>query len=192
MKLSGSSQTSHKKLTFERAKDSSVLSNFSCGITALDTFIHNELQDYLDMGSCNLFTVKDDDIIVAMFCLENSNLTLSDSAKENMREGRKPIPDGIPVSSDDFYWLKPMYEATEITYLAVSFDRQHNHIGSTIIETIMRMIGNHKEYTGDFVIVRALNTKEYSAIPFYRKCGFIPATAEVEGANLFMYRIVKK
>ena len=84
MKLSGSSQTSHKKLTFERAKDSSVLSNFSCGITALDTFIHNELQDYLDMGSCNLFTVKDDDIIVAMFCLENSNLTLSARASRDV------------------------------------------------------------------------------------------------------------
>ena len=54
------------------------------------------------------------------------------------------------------------------------------------------MIGIHSEYTGDFVIVRALNTKEYSAIPFYKKCGFTPATVEVENTNLFMYRIVKR
>lgn len=192
MKLSGNSQANHNELIFERAGDSCVLSNFSCGIAVIDDFIHNELQDYLDMGSCNLYTVKEDDSIVAMFCLENSNLTFSESAKENMRQGKKPASDNAPSSPDDFYWLKPMHEATEITYLAVSFDKQHRHIGSTIIENIVKMVRMNQDYVGNFVIVRALNMDDYSAIPFYRKCGFTPAAEERKNQNLFMYRVVKK
>ncbi len=86
MTLSGINKANSHKLIIERAHNISVLSSFYCGNTTVDTFIHNELQDYLDMGNCKLFVVKDNDEVIGMFCLETSNLTLSESAKkENVR-----------------------------------------------------------------------------------------------------------
>lgn len=190
--LFGVNVDNNKHFIIERAFTANVLSNFYCGIGSLDSFIHKELQDYLDMGSCRLFVVKEDAEIVGMFCLDNSNLTLSESAKKNMREGRKPLPDNAPKDSDDFYWLKTMYDATEITYLAVQKEKQHNYLGSSIIEAIMDRVSKNIDFKGDYVIVRALNEADYSAIPFYKKCGFTPAANEIKGKNLFMYRVVKK
>lgn len=91
MTLSGTNQESSHKLIIESAFEASVLSSFYCGNNTVDNFIHKELQDYLDMGSCKLFIVKEGNEVIAMFCLENSNLTLSESAKENMRNGKKPV-----------------------------------------------------------------------------------------------------
>lgn len=192
MMLSGAKQKDNYRLIVESAFEASVLSSFYCGNATIDTFIHNELQDYLNMGSCKLFVVKEDDDIVGMFCLENSNLTLSESAKEGMRNGKKPTPEDAPSSSDDFYWMMPTHEATEITYFAIKKERQHEYIGSSIIEAIMRKVSQNKEFRGDYLIVRALNEKDYSAIPFYKKCGFTPAKDRVENQNLFMYRVIER
>lgn len=156
----------------------------------MDSFIHNELQDYVNMGSCKLYVVKRGGVTVAMFCLENSYLALSEQAKENMREGKKPMPEKAPEESDDYYWIKPLYQATEITYLAVADNEQHKHIGATIIESVVDKVAHSKEFQGEFVTVRALNQHDYTAIPFYEKCGFTPAVERIEGQNLFMYRLV--
>lgn len=179
-------------IKIERASTASVLSSFYCGNNTMDSFIHNELEDYLSIGSCQLFLVKEHNYIVAMFCLETSNLTLSESAKSNMIEGRKPVPYEASMSPDDYYWLKPTYEATEITYLAVQRERQHNGIGSFLVECIMEKVAQNDDFKGDYVIVRALNEENYSAIPFYQKCRFTPATEERKNKNLFMYRIVRR
>lgn len=176
----------------ERTFDTNVLSSFYCGIKSMDDFIHEELQDYLSMGSCQLFLVKDHSNIVGMFCLEASSLTLSESAKSNMQEGKKPIPSGADTSVDSYYWYKPMYEATEITYLAIQKEMQHKGLGSFLVECIIEKITQGEEYTGDYVIVRALNEEHYSAIPFYQKCRFTPATEQRRNQNLFMYRVVRR
>ena len=60
-----------RKLTIEKTKDSSLLSDFSCGIESIDDFIHSELQSYVDMGNCQLFIVRENGVIVAMYCLDN-------------------------------------------------------------------------------------------------------------------------
>lgn len=190
MKQFGNEHSLNKRLIIERASSASVLSNFYCGIEELDNFIHDELQGYIDMGSCKLYIAKEDDDIVGMFCLDSGYLTLSEAAKENMREGVKPISDSAPLSSDAFYWLKPVYEATEITYLAVAKTKQRQNIGSSLIEGIMQKVSQSDEYSGDFVTVRAFNHGGYTAIPFYKNCGFFPAMAEKENQNLFMYRVV--
>lgn len=192
MTLSGINKANSHKLIIERAHNISVLSSFYCGNTTVDTFIHNELQDYLDMGNCKLFVVKDNDEVIGMFCLETSNLTLSESAKKKMLDGKKPSPKEAPKSHDDCYWLKVVYEATEITYFAIRKDRQNEYIGSSIIESIMQKVSQNKDFKGEYVIVRALNENNYSAIPFYKICGFTPATNEVPNQNLFMYRVVRR
>lgn len=176
----------------ERAFNANVLSSFCCGNQTMDDFVHQELQDYLNMGNCQLFIVKEHNCIVGMFCLDNSSLTLSESAKNNMRDGRKPHPFNAPTSADAYYWFKPTYEATEITYLAIQKERQHKGIGSFLVECIMEKVAQNVGFKGDYVIVRALNEEDYSAIPFYKKCRFTPATEERKNQNLFMYRIVRR
>lgn len=171
--------------------DASVLARFSCGIDSMDEFIHKELQEYLWMGSCQMYVIYEGEEIVAMFCLDNHSLCLSDVAKVKMQEGKKPIPQNAP-EADNPYWYRTFYDAIEITYLAVAEERQHQHIGSFIIERIMDKVAQDADACCDFVTVRALKHEGYSAVPFYPKCGFYPAEKEVKGRNLFMYRIVSR
>lgn len=188
MSQSGNNQKK-RKLIFERTTDASVLSNFSCGILSMDRFIHSELQDYISMGSCEMYIVSYDSTIIGMFCLDNSTITFSEEAKNNMREGNKPKPINTSKNEDSYYWWKTSYEAKEITYLAISKDYQHHHIGSFIKESIVDKISKDKLFNGDYIIVRALNEENYTAIPFYKKCGFVPAMEERRNQNLFMYRL---
>ena len=188
-KQSGNNGGMPIKLTFERVSDTRALSNFTCGIKDIDDFIHNELQEYIYMGSCQLYLIRDDEEVVAMYCLDRHNLHLSDMVKEKMHEGAKPAPQNAP-EADSPYWFNPFFEAVEITYLAVAKSRQHQHIGSFVIERIMEEVARDEEVKCDFVTVRALKHDDYTAVPFYQNCGFFPAEKEQEGRNLFMYRIV--
>ncbi len=186
---SGSKLDSPKRLIFERVNNARILSNFSCGLQSMDDFIHDDLQDYISMGSCQMYVIKEDNDIVAMFCLDQHNLSISEVTKEKMQEGLKPAPQNAP-NADSPYWFKSFFDAMEISYLAVSVDRQRQHVGSYIIERIMDKLANDNEVNCDFVTVRALKQEDYTAVPFYQKCGFYPAEKEVEGRNLFMYRII--
>lgn len=187
----GSNLNPTKQLTFERTTDASVLSDFFCGINSMDEYIHEELQDYVSMGNCKMYIVREDNDIVAMFCLDNSTLMLSDATRENMRKGVKPCPLGTS-DPDSPFWYRPSFDAVEISYLAVTQSRQRQHIGWFIIEEIMAKVSQSDEYNCHFVIVRALKEKDYSAVPFYKKCGFYPARKEQDGENLFMYRVVMR
>lgn len=54
----------------------------------------------------------------------------------------------------------------------------------------MAEVAEDKDVDCDFVTVRALRHNDYTAVPFYCNCGFVPAEKEQEGRNLFMYRVV--
>ena len=99
-----------RTLSFEHTKDTNLLANFFCGIESIDDFIHHELQDYVNMGGCEMVLV-------------------SEIAENN------------------------------------------------IVKC-------------DFVAVRALKYMDYTAVPFYTKCGFFAAEQEEPGRNLFMYRVI--
>ena len=180
-----------RTLSFEYTKDTILLANFSCGIESIDDFIHSELQDYVNMGGCEMVVVREDEQIVAMYCTDSLNLHISEAAKDKMIEGAKPMPTNAP-EPDDFYWLKPFYDAVEITYLAVDKNKQHNHIGSFIVEHIISEIAENKSANCDFVAVRALKCHDYTAVPFYSKCGFFAAEQEEPDRNLFMYRVIMR
>ena len=70
MSQSGNKPKYPQKLAFKRTHDASVLLNFSCGISSMDNFIHTELQDYLNMGSCEMYVVYFNVTVVGMFCLD--------------------------------------------------------------------------------------------------------------------------
>lgn len=145
----------------------------------------------MDSGSSRLFIVKEQDTIVAMFCLDSHNLFISNEAKVKMQCGIKPMPD-VDAGMVDGYLDKLCFDSIEITYLAVEQEFQHSHIGSFVIEYIMQEVANDLVNKCDFVAVRALNNEDYSAIPFYKKCGFYPARDEQKNENLFMFRVVHR
>lgn len=175
-------------LFFEKIGDASVFSSFRCGIRALDDFIHEELQDYMDMD-CKAFCVRSASGIVGLFCLDTHTLFLDDSVKEKMQDGLKPSPE---LEECPYWEVMNHFPSMEITYLAVDVRFQRKHIGSFIVEQIMDYVASLTDIQLDFVTVRAYNTKEYTAIPFYKKCGFTAAADRKENTNLFMYRVVRR
>ena len=63
----------------------------------------------------------------------------------------------------------------EIDYFAVCKEMRENpddHLGTYIIEEICRMADADIYSATMFLTVEALDTKEYSAVEFYQKCGF--------------------
>ena len=177
-----------KTLSFEKVDHASTFSGLHCGIPELDEFIHNELEDFMGM-ECEAFCVRSGKDVVGMFCLSEHSLFLSDAVKEKMDNGLKPAPeiDSIP------YWeYMNSFPAVEIAYLAVDERFQSKGIGSFILEEIMDYVAYQPDKNYDFVTVRAYNREEYSAIPFYQKCGFTAAAERKTNTNLFMYRVVQR
>lgn len=187
---SGSKQSTLKELSFERATSLAALRLFQCGQEDVDKIIKDDLPFLL--ATNDLWLVKDEEEVVALFCLQRDPycLYLSDVVKERMREGMKPKP--ITAQNEgNAFWDRFFYESKELTLLAVKEDRRNNHIGAFVIESIIEMLigeGEEKE----LLSVRALNTNKYSAIPFYLKCHFTPARDQVPGQNLIMYRVIPR
>lgn len=189
---SGSNGGTQITLTFERATNSAALCSFYCGEEAVDDIIHNELDNNLNTN--DLFLVRDGEEVVAMFCIgkEKYSLFFPDETKDKMKNGFKPSPHTATSEGDD-YWERFNYDAVELSLLAVKKDRRNRHIGSFIIEHVIEYLKSFEgqEYNGcEFLMVRALNLKSYTAIPFYMQCGFVPAKKELPGVNLDMYRIL--
>ncbi len=187
--LSGNS--SLKDLTFERATDLSALHSFKCGQEEVDHIIQDELPYTLTTN--DLYMVKYGDEVVALFCLQKDThcLFLSDSAKKNMHMGSKPKPDSARREGEAF-WERFYYDSRELTLLAVKEGLRGQHLGSFIVESVVEKLANDPDEKHDFLIVRALNTKHYTAVPFYKKCHFYAAANEIPGQNLMMYRIIPK
>lgn len=178
-----------RSLVFEKIDSASIFFSFNCGVQEIDDFIHTGLRDYMSMAECETYCVRCDDNVVAMFCLGKHSLFLDDAVKEKMDSGVKPTP----KHENDSYWeWMNSFPSVEITYLAVDVNYQRKGIGSFIIEELVRFVASREDSRSDFLTVRAYNRKDYSAIPFYSKCGFTNATSEVEGENLFMYRVLPR
>jgi ribosomal protein S18 acetylase RimI-like enzyme len=188
---SGSKEGTSKELTFERATNLAALHLFICGQEVVDKIIHEELPDLL--GQHDLYYVKANGEVVALFCIQKDphNLFFSDEVKEKMKAGTKPKPKSVSGDDDEF-WDKFFCESIELSLLAVKEEHRGYHIGSFIIETVLDILSHDPEKKQDFLIVRALNLDNYSAIPFYSKCDFYPATKQVPGENLMMYHIIPK
>lgn len=79
-----------------------------------------------------------------------------------------------PEDSDKF-WNKEKYPAIEIDYLAVCKEKRidpEEHLGTAIIQKIAQLAAADKLSATMFLTVEALDTKEYSAVKFYRNCDF--------------------
>ena len=165
-------------LDIVRADDTSALSDFKCGVKSMDDFIHdrkNGLAKFIRLRLSNLWIVLEDEKAVAFFALSKDALILNNEDRRNI-ESKEKNAAALPATDDaDKFWDKEKYPAFEIDYLAVCKemrDNPDNHIGTFIIEEICRMADADVFSATLFLTVEALDTKEYSAVKFYQKCGF--------------------
>lgn len=179
-----------KKLKFEKLMDVSELCDFYCGIDTMDAFLHGDFQDYLYLGVCQAYVVKEEGKVIAMYSLDKFNVFISDEAKSKMHNGIKPIPQDA-LDPNNPYWRLPFIDSWEITYLAVAKERQREHIGSFLIEKIVKDLVRDENCKSPLLTVRAYKSTAYTAVPFYEKCGFYPTEeASDSKPTLCMYRII--
>lgn len=189
---SGSKGNKLKELIIERATNVGALCSFKCGQDLVDDII-SELDKHLTTN--DLYLVKEDKELVAIFCLGkyDHNMFLSDEAKANMQNGIKPVPQrSSAVEMREYLNSTFSFNSKELSLLAVKEGKRGRHIGSSIIETIIDVFANDPSIKSDFLFVKALHLPEYSAVPFYRKCGFCPTQDEMLGESLGMYRVIPK
>ncbi len=176
------------ELVFERIDDASVLSNFYCGISDMDDFIHEKLQGYLNRTGCEAFVIKQKDEIVAMLSLGNDTLNLDDDDKDDMRSGYIPKP--TIALEDQSFLAEKEFPAVEITYLAVEKGRRGQGIGEYIISQVEAKVQRDNPEC-EFITVEAYKTKDYSAVGFYDRCDFTPAELPLGYKDtLRMYKVL--
>lgn len=140
----------------------------------MDDFIHdsvNGLPKFVRLGLSKLWLVSKDGRVVAFFSLSKDSLVLNGEDQRSIE-----ATDGLSWIADnndfDKFWDKEKYPAVEIDYLAVSEEMRGNQIGSLIIAAIADKALHDNLSSTLFLTVEALHTNEYSAVEFYRKCGF--------------------
>lgn len=180
------------QLHFERIDNSSVLSDFNCGLDVMDRFIHSGLQWCIDYHYCVVYAIKESDEIVAVVALGCDKLELDTTDKEELQLGFFPKPD-ISYDYQDTFWAKSSYPAIEITYLAVREDKRGLGIGEYIIEAMgQRVLDSRYNMAGcQFMTVEAYSKGNASAVGFYHKCDFV--AAEEPNPNketLRMYKVL--
>ena len=177
------------KIAIIRAEDTSALKNFKCGIQSMDDFIHDEyngLAKFIKLRLSNLWLVYENNIVVAFFALSKDALMLNNDDRQAIEHNRMLAS---PEDSDMF-WDKEKYPAIEIDYLAVSEEKRekaNNHLGTIIINEIAKQALRDEFSATLFLTVEALDTKEYSAVDFYRSCDFEFSEVAI---NQYNYKMV--
>lgn len=127
--------------------------------------------------------------VIAFFALSKDALILNNVDRKNLhREGK----DSALVSSDedeDKFWSQEKYPAIEIDYLAVCEEKRKEegeHLGTALVSEIEMMASGDKLSATKFITVEALSTREYSAVDFYKKCGFELSEKGIDKNNYAM------
>lgn len=148
----------------------SVLFDFYCGVSEMDAFIHNKLQEKIyRMPELESYIIRENGQIVAMTAIKE-----------------KPL-DVLTTDGTRFY-----IDALEIEYLAVRKDLRNTGIGETVIQWI-----DNKARTEHpkcrYLSVNALVDPDYgyTAVPFYEKCSFIPRKSHAMAVAVRMTRIIR-
>ena len=165
-------------LDIRRADDTSALFDFKCGVKSMDDFIHDPkdgLAKFIKLRLSNLWIVFEGEKAVAFFALSKDALMLNSEDRRTIeRDKEKATALAAPEDADKF-WDKEKYPAIEIDYLAVCKEKREepeDHLGTAIIQKIAQFAAADKLSATMFLTVEALDTKEYSAVKFYRNCDF--------------------
>lgn len=147
--------------------DASILSDFTCGLQKMDTFIHHHLQSYLDKYPCSAYSLcNEEEKIIAFFVIRYDTLVVFDeeSSDDHKIIYDTELPTAIPVNE---------YPSIEIEYLAVAKNFQRQGIGRICMQQIINLADEVcQRLKIEFITVDAFKSDGYSAIPFYEKCHF--------------------
>ena len=144
-----------------------TLKDFECGIQSMDAFIHSSLQSFLQHNDrYDLVVVSEkDNGIVAMYVTSTGGFVDCNGEFQDILIGKpwEYLDDDLQVHDG------VRYSTLEIDYLAVRKDLRYKGYGKEIISKLSRQARESDCY---FLTVDAYHDTEYSAIPFYEKCGF--------------------
>ena len=165
-------------LDIRRADDTSALFDFKCGVKSMDDFIHdheNGLAKFIKLRLSNLWIVFENEKAVAFFALSKDALMLNSDDRRIIESDKNKSAALVAPEDADKLWEKEKYPAIEIDYLAVCKEKREepeDHLGTAIIQKIAQFAAADKLSATMFLTVEALDTKEYSAVEFYRNCDF--------------------
>lgn len=174
----------------ELLSDFKLLSDFNCGVKPMDDFIHSDLEIYTKNHYCSTYCVKaSSGKVAALFALSFDSIILDPDDFEDINIGASETdrPKVDEQTRSDFE-NKYVYPALEIAYLAVDSQYQKMHLGSAIIEEIVKYAKTQTLAGCIFLTVKAYHTKEYSAFSFYEKCRFARLTAIPKGEVWPMFK----
>lgn len=124
----------------ELLSDFKLLSDFNCGVKPMDDFIHSDLEIYTKNHYCSTYCVKaSSGKVAALFALSFDSIILDPDDFEDINIGASETdrPKVDEQTRSDFE-NKYVYPALEIAYLAVDSQYQKMHLGSAIIEEIVK------------------------------------------------------
>ena len=106
------------ELLIQRVTDFSGIEQFECGITQMDNFLHEHLEDCSKSHYCTTYFVRfeQDGDIVALFSLSNDSVDIDSDDFEDMRIGASGTD--LPLVDELFreqFEQKYTYPALEIT-----------------------------------------------------------------------------
>ena len=154
-------------LRFSKESSAEILINFECGIHVMDEFIHTSLDVFLKNDPrYSFYVILDDTLGIVGMCVISAGVFVDHDGQF------EDIPFGKPWGyfDEDFELHSgTMYPTLEIDYLAVRRDLREKGYGKEIIAELIIVAERKKCY---FLTVDAYHDSEYSAIPYYEKCGF--------------------
>lgn len=165
-------------LDIRRADDTSALLDFECGVKSMDDFIHNKengLDKFIKLRLSKLWIVYENNKAIAFFALSKDALVLNNEDRRTIESNNEKSEALVDHGDADKLWGYDKFPAIEVDYIAVCKEKRNkpdDHLGTFIIEEIERMASADNLSATMFLTVEALDTKDYSAVDFYRKCDF--------------------
>ena len=144
------------------------LTEFDCGDSDLNEFLKEDAKHFLEKRIANTFILEDDGRIVAYFCLLNDKVSRVEVTNSRWKKIKDSFPDGKRFRS---------YPSIKIGRFAVSKDYRGQNIGSKLMD-LLKIQRNTQLGQSAF---RFITVDAYlSAIPFYKKNGFVELTQKDE------------
>ena len=109
---------------------------------------------------------------LALFALSKDAIVLNSEDIHNIENDNQDVSSFVSPDDEEKFWEKERFPAIEIDYLAVRKDKRNANIGTLIINAISERAATDELSATIFLTVEAYDTKEYSAVNFYKKCNF--------------------
>lgn len=144
------------------------LGKFDCGDDDLNGFLFEDAKHFLEKRIANTFILKDNDNIVAYFCLLNDKISRLEITNSRWKRIKDSFPDNKHFRS---------YPSIKIGRFAVCKEYRGQHIGSDLMAMIKTLLNERQAFSAfRFITVDAY----ISAIGFYEANGFTQLTQKEE------------